>query len=43
MAISRFYASEQTELVASENSGVYSNFFSLSGANAFFNFGQKPS
>ena len=38
MATARLYFDPRVQLVASENSGAYANFMSLTGANAFFVF-----
>ena len=38
MATARLFFDPQVQLVASENSGAYANFMSLTGANAFFIF-----
>jgi biotin synthase len=38
MALARLYFGEQVNLVATENSGAYENFMSLTGANAFYIF-----
>ncbi|UWG97051.1 hypothetical protein LPY66_19625 [Dehalobacter sp. DCM] len=38
MAVTRLYTDERTNLVATENAGVYANFLSLTGANGFFIF-----
>lgn len=38
MAVARLYFDPGVQLVASENSGAYANFMSLTGANAFFIF-----
>jgi biotin synthase len=38
MAIARLYFGDGVNLVATENSGAYANFLSLTGANAFFIF-----
>jgi biotin synthase len=41
MAISRLYAGEDTDIIATENSGAYENFMEMTGANGFFIFPQK--
>lgn len=38
MAVTRLYADESCNIVATENAGAYANFLSLTGANGFFIF-----